>query len=58
MLKTFLLTILLLGICILLIAIGSLCGRGSFRIMHACRMRNIGKHRQLKGQISKNQQKS
>lgn len=44
--QTFLLSILILGICVLLISVGALCGRGSFRIMHACRMKT-GKKRRL-----------
>lgn len=39
MLQQSILTILLLAICVVLIAIGTLLGRGEFKIGHACRMK-------------------
>lgn len=39
MLLEIFLAVLLLGVCVLLIAVGSLMGRGSFKIGHACRMK-------------------
>lgn len=39
MLQQSLLAIILLGVCVALIAIGTLLGCGDFRIGHACRMK-------------------
>lgn len=43
MLQQTILAVLLLAVCVALIAIGTILGRGDFRIGHACRMKAEGK---------------